>query len=189
MVNRYVDRLLVWLFGMNWEELSYGYAEIDLDNEVDVMTERKYDRRLFLKIKLKNLRDEVALIRSHEDHLKEVIHGKNGNAPHEEGLLRQMIDHRRRDLREESRATLLAYAMLRGRRYEEIEPRVSYEPAHRVKYRVTRVAKMVHKYSVMDFNPAMLGSIEDETRVWMSVDKDGNRIVHNQSVAPVAGAA
>lgn len=189
MVNSFVDRLLVWIFGLNWEELAYGSAVLSDLDEKETKVEKKQDRRLFLKIKLKNLRDEVALIKSHEERLKNHIAVHMGMSEHLKSLVDQMVHHRKFDIRNETRATLLAYGYIRGRNYHQLECTTRPESCFAVKARVERVARMVNKYSVMDWNPEGLDVTMENVRAWMSVDKDGHRVLHNQVVEPVAVAA
>jgi hypothetical protein len=141
--------------------------------------ERKYDRRLFLKIKLKNLRDEVDLIRAQEERLKPwAAMASGGKAPHIQAsaLVHQMQLHRRTDIRDETRATLLAYGYIRGKKYEQIEQNPGYEPEYRIKARVERVAKMVNKYSVMQGILYVPSAMDNRIREWMGVDESGRRL-------------
>lgn len=77
------------------------------------------DKRRLLKIKLKSLATEAAIIRKEEDKTK---HSKR---PEVQELRQEMHQHRVWDLRMESRATGLAYSFIRGRKYRQIEPRSS----------------------------------------------------------------
>lgn len=78
------------------------------------------DKRRLLKIKLKSLATEAAIIRKEEEKTK---HSKR---PEVQDLRHEMHNHRVCDLRLESRATGLAYGYIRGKKYREIEPRSNY---------------------------------------------------------------
>lgn len=175
-LNAFADHLFTKMTGMTLEDFSYGGAglsEADLSEEVKTV-EKKYDRRLFLKIKLKNLVDEARMIQGHENRLKVFVQWNKdrpdvADISHAETLIHQMAAHRRTDIRDETRATLLAYGFIRGRKYEQIE-RPGYEPTHVVKKRIERVAKMVHKYSTMGWNPADAGAYQAQVIAWMGLD-------------------
>lgn len=93
-----------------------------------------YPKKVFLKIKIKNLAEEARMIRFQE---------KKNNP----GIYTwELRNHRIHDLRREQRATLLAYAFLRGKKYREIEPTAKTEPAW------DRVRSMVQKYGNRSFN-------------------------------------
>lgn len=83
---------------------------------------------LFLKIKLRNLADEARLIRREEKRPR--------NAPWRERLYL----HRILVVRREARATAIAYAYLRGRRYAQLEA-TCHEPPD-----WSRVRTMVRRY-------------------------------------------
>lgn len=95
--------------------------------------ERKMDRRVFLKIKIKTLAAESRFIRTTGDRLHGPEHGSTRNA---------LAEHRRGTVRRAARNTLLAYGFLRGRTYREMEPRCDSEPNW------TEVARMVAQYGV-----------------------------------------
>lgn len=75
------------------------------------------DKRRLLKIKLKSLAIEAKIIRQEEDRLK------GTQKLHLQDLRREMAEHRRGVVRNESRHTGLAYAFIRGKGYREVEPR------------------------------------------------------------------
>jgi hypothetical protein len=155
------------------------WPDLNEEHKVETKPERTYDRRLFLKIKLKNLRDEVNLIRSYEKRLKlhmECWHEHSPAAVHARVMIKQMQEHRRQDIREEARATLLAYGYIRGRRYDQIEQKPRHEYHLAVKKRVERVAKMVNKYSVCDGTMWSQEKMESIIRGWMGVDSFGNSL-------------
>jgi hypothetical protein len=198
---KFVDRLLgfftdFWVDDVGppaWLYTPYISTEIneveEMDPEKDIKTialsdvtrqKRKYDRRLFLKIKLKNLRDKVTMIRHYEEEAKLRINRMTfrstgdpsllENIPAEKDLLHQMVSHRRADIRLETRATLLAYGYIRGRKYKEIELIAKPEPAYIVAKRIQRVAKMVNRYSVLSGAKKMQDTMEADIRHWMGLN-------------------
>lgn len=81
-----------------------------------------------LRVKLKSLAAESLIIK------REILR-------HRDDLIRKRLHlHRVHDVREESRATNVAYGFLNGLRYDEIEASCYYEP------RWDRVRAMVKKY-------------------------------------------
>jgi hypothetical protein len=173
-LNVYADRLFTWIVGMSWEDFSYGavcLSEADLCDE-ETKVERKYDRQILLKVKLKSLMEEVKIIRAFEERLKATIKRRTDDeSAFETTLLRQMQAHRREEIRRESRATLLAYGYIRGRSYEQIEPKVDwYHLPLEAKARVERIAKMVNRYSVMDGTLLTLPHMEQVIRKWMGLN-------------------
>ena len=86
------------------------------------------DKRIFLKVKIKSLVAETRIIQSME-------------ARHS-FWASQMEVHRHGVIRDEMRATLIAYGFVRGRAYEEIEPNALTQPDW------DRVAKMVSRYGI-----------------------------------------
>lgn len=173
-LNARVDRLFNLFF--SWPEDtprwgSYGFSSA---SQEDTTVERKYDKRRLLKIKLKSLMEEVKIIRHEEDKLKPAIRkGSEGAAK----MVNEMAHHRRWDLRRESRATLLAYGFIRGRSYEQIEPKVThYHVPVEVKQRVERIAKMVHRYGSIDWNPEDVGAYQTKVRKWMGLNERYERV-------------
>lgn len=188
------ERLLGKVLGIYVEHVS-GVIEhlwpdfASEEDKVETKPERKYDRRLLLKIKLKNLREEVALIRSHEERLKIHMMCWREESPasvHAREMINQMRAHRRRDIREEARATLLAYGYIRGLAYAQIEQNPRHEYYMTVQARVDRVAKMVQKYSAMGWNPQDIVIFQTKIRVWMGVDDIGNRLRESTQGASVS---
>src|ERR1700758_3961528 len=100
-LNVYADRLFSWLTKFDWD---VGPGDWSCDEETKV--ERKYDRQILLKVKLKSLMEEVKIIRAFEERLKATIRRRvDDESSFETTLLRQMQAHRRNDIRAESRAT------------------------------------------------------------------------------------
>jgi hypothetical protein len=84
------------------------------------------DQRIYLKVKIKSLAAEAKIIRAEE----------RKNPKFRFGL----AEHRRTIVRSEARHTLLAYGFLRGKKYEEIEPKAHEKPDW------ARVERMIEKY-------------------------------------------
>lgn len=73
------------------------------------------DRREMLRVKLKSLAAEARIIRHEERRTR--------------GALRdELADHRRKVVRQAARNTHVAYALIRGRAIERIEPNAKTEP-------------------------------------------------------------
>lgn len=81
--------------------------------------------KTYLKIKIKSLAAEAAIIKLEERRWKARPRQK-GEAPHP--LYFGLREHRIGVVRRESRAALLAYGFLRGRAYATIEPAGSTPP-------------------------------------------------------------
>lgn len=144
-----------------------------VDLTEDLKMEPKYDRRLFLKIKLKNLLDETRMIQGYEEKLKQklmALDPSSTSAIHYRTLLQQMIEHRRSDIRDEVRATLLAYGYIRGRAYAQIEQTRNPEPLPWKMRRLERVARMVNKYSVPHGVCCSQSTMDCVICEWMNVD-------------------
>ena len=90
------------------------------------------DKRVFLKVKVKNLAAEAVIIRKEEAKR----HGKDNS--YERAALR---NHRVQVVRKEQRHTLLAYGFLRGRRVDQIE-----SPTTRSVIDWKKVKSMVNRY-------------------------------------------
>lgn len=116
--------------------------------------ERQMDKRKFLKIKLKSLMAESKIIRKEESRTRDPE------------LRESMHRHRTMDLRAETRATHLAYAMLRGHPYSKVEscgPLGPRHPEHRPTLDLGKVAAMLRKYG-----PSHLGNATNLTvQTWM----------------------
>lgn len=172
MVNAF-ERLLSKVINITIDYGNGAFEHLwpsDLFEEKTV--ERKYDRRLFLKLKLKNLFDETRMIQDYEEKLKrslERLAVDSASYVHNRALLNQMIEHRRTDIRDEVRATLLAYGYIRGLPYSSIEERRNPEPSYKLMNRVQRVYRMASKYGVV--NGVDLTTTEDVICSWMGIDK------------------
>lgn len=164
-LNVLADRLSEWLVRIDWD---VGPGDWSCEEETTV--ERIYDKRRLLKIKLKSLMEEVKIIRAEEGKLQRAA--KRGSAG-ARAMIEEMAVHRRKDLRKESRATLLAYNYIRGRAYAQTEPNAGYEPTFYVQKRIERILKMVFKYGP----PVPPLVAEAAIRAWMGVDPSGARIV------------
>lgn len=169
-LNAFADHLFTKMTGMTLEDFSYGGAglsEADLSEEVTV--EKTYDKRRLLKIKLKSLHEEVKIIRHEEEKLQSC---KSEGA---KKLVAEMAGHRRCDIREESRATLLAYGYIRGRKYQQIEPKSSWTQSdskrmfdmYRWAGRLRRISTMVEKYGPPGTKPAFIQETAEKIQAWM----------------------
>lgn len=101
------------------------------------------DKRRLLKIKLKSLAQESRIIRKEELRLRAVKHS---------ALREEIYLHRVHDVRDETRATLLAYAFIRGKTYRSVEAHRS--PTPKWAGIVLRAATMVGKYGTPDMKKA-----------------------------------
>ncbi len=88
------------------------------------------DGRTFLKVKIKSLTDEAAIIRTEE-----------GRTRCQE-IWEELIRHRKWDVRNEARAAQLAYAFVRGRSYAQTESKCHQQPNW------GRVKKLIQKYGL-----------------------------------------
>jgi hypothetical protein len=96
-----------------------------------------HDRREMLRVKLKSLAEEARIIRREE-------HRTYGPLRDELRL------HRAGPLRWEARHTHIAYGLIRGRRYEQIEPNAQ-KPFDKEK-----VAAMMRRYGSTEVKAAMV---------------------------------
>lgn len=130
--------------------MSGGFGVSPKDLQTESISENRMvtvvaDRRRLLKIKLKSLAAEARIIRQEE------LKAKHSKRPEVQDLRMQMHEHRVKDLREESRATLLAYSFIRGKPYRDIEGRSDWgvETAtikNQWASRMDRIRAMVSKY-------------------------------------------
>lgn len=74
------------------------------------------DRRVHLKVKIKSLAAEAAIIRKEEARYKG------------QPIAGSLYSHRTRVVRSEQRHSLIAYAFIRGKRYNQTEVNVKREP-------------------------------------------------------------
>ena len=115
---------------------------LEKETEVKKAYNYSWDRRAFLKIKIKSLAAEAKIIRLEEK--------KN------QQLRVELRAHRLRVVREEARATLLAYAFIRGRAYKTVE--ASNRQGHKPNW--LKVETMVTRYGKA-FDPT-LNTIENQ---------------------------
>ncbi|TXI10937.1 MAG: hypothetical protein E6Q68_07220 [Polynucleobacter sp.] len=94
---------------------------------------RSWDRRVFLKVKLKSLAAETRVIRSAE---------RKSRPEQFKFLTNELRCHRIAVVRREARATNLAYAFIRGRKYKAVEAKFHQGNAPDW----TKVEAMVRKY-------------------------------------------
>jgi len=103
---------------------------------------------LFLKVKIKSLAAEAQIIRKEEVKRK----GRKTNEPLAwNDIYCDLHKHRVLNVRQEARATLLAYAYLRQRTYKQVEGKAVVEPSFwnqntAFRNRVIRVAELLVKY-------------------------------------------
>lgn len=116
------------------------------------------DRRLFLKIKLKNLAEEARIIRKEEKRTtkakrdgEKVVFRKNAR------LLYELWEHRTKLLRHEARHTLLAYGFLRGKDRQAIE-----QTKKAIDW--TKVEAMVKKYGTVYGGDSQAADAAENTR-------------------------
>jgi hypothetical protein len=88
-----------------------------------------YDKRVFLKVKVKSLAEEAKIIRKEEK--KNLL------------LKQELADHRKKIVRFEARHALLAYCFLRGREYRDIEPKCHVDPNW------AKIRQMVERYGIL----------------------------------------
>lgn len=91
------------------------------------------DKRVYLKVKIKSLAEEARIIRKEESRAR---------TPE---LKQSLKHHRKWDVRNEARATLVAYGYLRGKKLCEIEPKMKNSRFFTL-YVEPRVKAMVDKY-------------------------------------------
>jgi hypothetical protein len=106
------------------------------------------DKRKFLKVKLRSLMAESKIIR-HEE--------KKTRDPE---LRSELYFHRIRDVRGETRSTQIAYGMLLGRYYREIERTAETTPD------LKRVCAMLRKYG----DEHIYNATEDTIKQWMATE-------------------
>ena len=90
------------------------------------------DRREMLRVKLKSLAEEARIIRREEQRTHDLLRG-------------ELHQHRIGTVRSEARHTHLAYGFIRGRTYEQIEPKCDTPPDWE------RVRKMTKRYGPAPF--------------------------------------
>lgn len=101
-----------------------------------------------LKVKSKHLSEEARIIRFEEQKFrKQVDWLKSHQQPYEKehATMMSLKDHRRKDVRNENRATFLARAYLAGKTYKSVEQKC-HEEYTLYTYILPRVYDMVNKY-------------------------------------------
>lgn len=87
---------------------------------------------VFLKVKIKSLATEAKIIRHEERKFPTAAQAKKlqlrcGGQREEGGIYSQLHTHRTMDVRREARSAQLAYGIIRGRKYSQIEE-TCYDP-------------------------------------------------------------
>ncbi len=91
------------------------------------------DRREMLRVKVKSLAEEARIIRKEERRSR--------------GVIREMLrEHRVLDLRREARSAHVAYALVKGRSYEQVERKAKTPPDW------ARVKRLIAKYGREGWN-------------------------------------
>lgn len=102
------------------------------------------DKRVMLKIKIKSLTEEAAIIRTEENRYP------TGTAD-QRWIRNQLTEHRRGTVRIEQRHTLLAYGYIRGLAYSELERNPRSAPDWgKVMYMVRRYGPLVPEAQRVD---------------------------------------
>ena len=135
-----------------------------------------------LKIKSKHLGEEAKIIRFEEHKLKRQIdwledHQQDAKKLRDTWL--SIKDHRRRDVRNENRATFLARAFIAGKPYKTVEAKVHDRGTLEAMLR-GRVLEMVAKYGnnkifkkwnlttrKSEFDPAEVGALRNQLFTWI----------------------
>jgi len=94
----------------------------------------------YLKVKVLSLTAEAQIIKAQERKFKRKAAKTNANNTNCRDILFGLANHRKYDVRQEQRSSLLAYAFLRGRTFEQIEGKAKSKPD------LKRVANLVSKY-------------------------------------------
>jgi len=97
----------------------------------------------YLKIKIKSLAAEAQIIRHSELGFKRAFRHPKNTDPNAKSTYLGLRYHRTFDVRREARASLLAYAFLRGRKYRDVEEHCHEEPSNPV---YSKVLNMVLRY-------------------------------------------
>lgn len=136
-----------------------------------------------LKIKIKSLADEARIIRAEEHKLKIGGFGPDENR-HPKDVSRlaeynETREHRVNGLRKEARASLLAYAYLRGKPYRSVEPHTHYSTDRfTLWYLSSHIAELVISFSpkpeseieVEGDKPSLLRSLFGKTKPQPKID-------------------
>ena len=105
----------------------------------------------YLRVKIKSLAAEARIIRKEE---RLALEFRNRS------LYDGLHTHRVRDVRDEARATQLAYAILRGRDYRDVEPNARQLSDWDFRQLAARIVKMVTKYGGRTYE-------HSELKAWM----------------------
>lgn len=98
---------------------------------------------VYLRVKIRSLAEEAKIIRSEERKISFEVkerHPRRTLSTEKDPVFFGLRQHRVEDVRREARASLLAYGLLRGRVYEQIERSCHEMPD------ISRVRDLVQKY-------------------------------------------
>ena len=148
-----------------------------------------------LKIKLKHLATEPAIIRREEEKELSQAYYYRHVAPEEsaENLHHynyyQLHQHRVMDVRKEARATHLAYAICRGKSYETTETDTTFEsrivPYERV---IELVAKYKYGYRIKYISDKLREAVRTEVREWFGFDPSGRKLKAKENARELEAA-
>jgi hypothetical protein len=110
---------------------------------------------VYLKVKIKSLAAEATIIRKEEAKAKRL---KHKSERHERAFF-GLKSHRRNEVRDEARHSLLAYGFLRGRRYSQIENQGNSSPDWK------RVRQLITKFCEQAVNQDDLIKMVDAWRM------------------------
>jgi hypothetical protein len=134
-----------------------------LSKDTSTKKARKPKMCVELKIKLKSLDAEAKIIKKEEDKLLAYARYTKGADQYKK--FEEVRRHRKWDVRLEARATHLAYGMLRGRSFKEIEKHTPMDlSAGLWPYLIPKMAYMVAKY----------GNVKEAKLDWKSGKPQGN---------------
>ena len=105
--------------------------------------------RIFLKVKIKSLVAEAAIIRKEEGRFRDYLHP-----------VRSSLRVHREKLGEEMRLSFLAYAYLRNRPYRSIEATTKHPLTEE---KVNRLAKMIARFAA----PDQMKSLDNLLKSWL----------------------
>lgn len=124
--------------------------------------------QVYLKVKIKSLAAEAAIIRKEESKLprERDIAPEQRSDPAKQALWARRTSlriHRTGEVRDEARAALLAYGFLRGRRYRQMEAYTREVPRSKI---VDRVLDLTLKYSGVGRSKAKRDEVWDKLKPW-----------------------
>jgi len=120
----------------------------------------------YIKIKIKSLATESVIIKQEETKVKSYmrdcrgIQGLEKSLSHHEQCYHGLRQHRINDVRNESRASLLAYGFLRGRKRIQLEKNAPQE------WLVERAMKLVLKYGEISYKDQ--AATKEVFKLWCS---------------------